>query len=324
MIMKNIYITRIIPQITLDMLQAKGYSIDVYAKDQVPTQDEIILALQRKPYDAVISLLTDKIDSKVFDASPTVKIYANYATGYDNVDIVEAKKRGIVVTNTPGNYAYCIAEHAIALMLGLTTRTVEANDFVRAGKYQGWSPMNFVGTDLEKKTLGLVGAGKIGERVAHHASKGFDMNVIYYDVNRNEKIEKEFGAKYFPNVEDVLKQSDIVSLHVPLLDSTHHLINEARLHMMKPGAFLINTSRGPVIDENALVQALKDGTIRGAGLDVFEFEPKLAEGLAQLPNVILTPHIASARESARNEMAKIAAENVISVLETGVAKNPVN
>jgi glyoxylate reductase len=251
-------------------------------------------------------------------------LYANYAVGYDNIDVVEAKKRGILVTNTPGNYSYCIAEQTLALMLGLTTRMVEADNFVRAGKYLGWSPVNFVGTDLEKKTLGLVGAGKIGERVAHHCARGFEMKVIYYDVMRNEKIEKEYGAEYFPNVEDVLKRADIVSLHVPLLDSTHHLINEARLKLMKPTAFLINTSRGPVVDENALVEALKAGTIRGAGLDVFEFEPKLADGLAQLPNVILTPHIASARESARNEMAKIAAENVISFLETGTVKNGVN
>lgn len=321
---KNIYITRIIPQIALDMLQEKGYSIDVYAKDQVPTQEELIEALQRKQYDAVITLLTDKIDLKLFDAAPSVKLYANYATGYDNIDVAEAKKRGISITNTPGNYAYCIAEHTMALMLGLTTRIVEADNFVRAGKYQGWSPMNFVGTDLQGKTLGLIGAGRIGERVAHHASQGFDMNVIYYDVTRNEKIEKEYGAKYFENVEDVLKQADIVSLHVPLLDSTHHLINEARLKMMKSTAFLINTSRGPVVDENALVVALMNGTIRGAGLDVFEFEPKLAEGLAQFPNVILTPHIASARESARTEMAKIAAENVISFLETGEVKHGVS
>jgi lactate dehydrogenase-like 2-hydroxyacid dehydrogenase len=200
---------------------------------------------------------------------------------------------------------------------------VEADDFVRAGKYTGWAPMLLVGTDVEQKTLGLIGAGRIGERVAHHASRGFDMPVIYYDVIRNEKIEKEYGAKYYPKVEDVLKLADVVSLHVPLLDSTRHLINDARLKMMKPSAFLINTARGPVVDEKALVKALQRGTIRGAGLDVFEFEPKLAEGLAELPNVILTPHIASARESARNEMAKVAAENVIEFLEKGTVKNVV-
>jgi glyoxylate reductase len=319
--MKNIYITRQIPEIVVEILRAKGYSIDMNMKEIVPSQADIIEALQRKPYDAVITLLTDKINSKIFDAVPNIKLFANYATGFDNIDIVEAKKRGILVTNTPGNYAYCIAEHAIALMIGLTTRMVEADSFVRAGKYQGWDPMLFVGTDLEKKTLGLIGAGRIGERVAHHASRGFDMPVVYYDVVRNEKIEKEYGAKYYPKVEDVLKLADVVSLHVPLLDSTRHLINDARLKMMKPGAFLINTARGPVVDEKALVKALQRGTIRGAGLDVFELEPKLAEGLAELPNVILTPHIASARESARNEMAKVAAENVIEFVEKGTVKN---
>ncbi len=321
--MKNIYITRQIPENGVELLRSKGYSIDMNMKEAVPTQAELIEALKRKPYDAVVTLLTDKIDATVFDAVPSVKLYANYATGFDNIDIAGAKKRGILVTNTPGNYAYTIAEHAIALMIGLTTRMVEADDFVRAGKYKGWDPMLFVGTDMQGKTLGLIGAGRIGERVAHHASRGFDMKVIYTDVVRNEKMEKEFGITYVPTIEDVLKQADVVSLHVPLLDSTRHLINESRLKLMKPTAYLINTSRGPVVDENALVVALKDGTIRGAGLDVFEFEPKLAEGLAELPNVILTPHIASARESARSEMAKVMAENVIEFLEKGTVRNGV-
>ncbi|MEN9524517.1 MAG: hypothetical protein RL536_586 [Candidatus Parcubacteria bacterium] len=320
---KNIYITRAIPQLAIDTLKARNYSIDINPNDQVPSQSEIIDALRKKSYDAVICLLTDKIDSKVFDSAPTVKLYANYAVGYDNIDTEEARKRGILVTNTPGNYSYCIAEHTMALMLGLSTRMVEADDFVRAGKYHGWSPMSFIGSDLEKKTLGLIGAGKIGERVAHHATRGFDMRVIYYDVNRNDKIEKEYGVEYVADIGDVLRQADVISLHVPLLDSTKHLINDARLKIMKPTAFLINTSRGPVVDENALVSALKDGTIAGAGLDVFEFEPKLAEGLAQLPNVIMTPHIASARQSARNEMAKMVADNVIEFLETGKVKNGV-
>lgn len=321
--MKHIYITRRIPESCLEILRAKGYEVDMNTEEAIPTQIDIIEALKKKPYDVVITLVTDKIDASIFDAVPNIKLYANYAIGFDNIDIVEAKKRGILVTNTPGNYAYCIAEHTIALILGLTTRMVEADDFVRAGKYTGWAPMLLVGTDVEQKTLGLIGAGRIGERVAHHASRGFDMPVIYYDVIRNEKIEKEYGAKYYPKVEDVLKLADVVSLHVPLLDSTRHLINDARLKMMKPSAFLINTARGPVVDEKALVKALQRGTIRGAGLDVFEFEPKLAEGLAELPNVILTPHIASARESARNEMAKVAAENVIEFLEKGTVKNVV-
>ena len=306
------------------MLIDKGYNVDIYPKEDPPTQKEIIKYLKKKPYDAVLSLLTDKIDANIFDIAPTVKIYANYAVGFDNIDVSEAKKRGILVTNTPGAFSDCIAEQTMAFILGLTTRMVEADDFMRKGKYEGWSPMNFMGTDLKGKTLGLLGAGHIGERVAYHASKGFDVKVIYYDVVRNEKIENDCGAVFYPTVEEVLKQSDIVSLHVPLLDSTKHLINEERLKLMKPSSFLINTSRGPVIDEVALVKALQTGVIRGAGLDVFEFEPKLTKGLIKLPNVILTPHISSARESARNEMATLAAQNIIDFFDSGKPKNQVN
>lgn len=280
--------------------------------------------LSKKQYDGVITLLTDKIDSLIFDAVPSVKIYANYAVGFDNLDIAEAKKRAIVLTNAPGSSSDCVAEHAMALILGLTTRMVEADDYVRSGKYKGWSPMHFIGTDLKGKTLGLLGAGRIGERVAYMASKGFGVSVIYYDIARNSKIENDCGAIFLPTVEEVLKQADIVSLHLPLLDSTKHIINDERLKLMKPNSFLVNTSRGPIVDEIALVQALQDGIIKGAGLDVFEFEPKLSRGLAKLPNVILTPHIASARESARNEMAKIVAENIIKFFETGTPLNQVN
>ncbi|MBP6858478.1 MAG: D-glycerate dehydrogenase [Candidatus Pacebacteria bacterium] len=320
---KSVYITRVIPSIAVEMLKKRGYDVDVYPHDRVPSQREIIKALQKKQYDAVISLLTDKVDATLFDATPSVKLYANYATGFDNIDVAEAKKRGIQAANTPGNYAYTIAEHTLALMLGLTTRMVEADRFTRAGKYKGWSPMNLVGTDLKGKKLGLIGAGRIGERVAHHCYHGFDMEIVYHDINRNETLDHDYHARRCETVEEVLVQSDIVSLHVPLLDSTHHLMNELRLKMMKPTAFLINTSRGPVVDENALVKALQDGAIAGAGLDVFEFEPKLARGLNKLPNVILTPHIASARESARTEMAKVAAQNVIEFIEHGTVKNSV-
>ncbi|MEK7609578.1 MAG: D-glycerate dehydrogenase [Patescibacteria group bacterium] len=321
---KQIYITRIIPEIAEKMLREKGYEVDIYPEDRIPKKQEIIQALKNKQYDAVISLLTDKIDSEVFDSAPTVKIYANYAVGFDNIDVAEARKRNIVVTNTAGNYSFCIAEHAMALILGLATRIVEADDFVRKGKYKGWAPMNFIGHDIKGMKIGLIGAGKIGAEMARIASRGFDMKVIYHDVNRNENIERKYGAQYLETIEDVLKQADVVTLHVPLLDSTYHLINEIRLKMMKPSSYLINTSRGPVVDENALVKALQDGVIKGAGLDVFEFEPKLAKGLSDLPNVILTPHIASASEETRNEMARIVAQNVIDFLETGKATATVN
>ncbi|PJE74414.1 MAG: D-glycerate dehydrogenase [Candidatus Taylorbacteria bacterium CG10_big_fil_rev_8_21_14_0_10_41_48] len=320
---KSVFVTREIPAIAIERLRSRGYTVDVGGWKVPPTQREIIRALKKKPYDAVLTLLTDKIDATVFDAVPHTKLYANYAIGYDNVDIKEAQKRGIFVTNTPGSYSDSIAEHTIALVLSLTARITESDRFVRAGKYKGWSPMNFIGTDLAGKTIGIVGTGRIGASVAHHFAKGFDSKIIYYDVVRNEKIEKDCGATFVPSVEEVLRLADIVTIHVPLLESTHHLINEARLHMMKPTAYLVNTSRGPVIDEVALVNALKSNVIRGAGLDVFEFEPKLARGLTKLSNVVLTPHIASAREHARDEMARVVADNIIDFIEGKIPRNNV-
>lgn len=321
--MKKIFITREIPEIGIRMLKDKGYEVDVSTEKYPLSQKQLIKYLKKKPYDAVLSLLTDTVDAKVLDAVPTAKIFANYAMGFNNFNLADAKARNVTITNTPGDFGYCIAEHAMALTLGLTTRMVEADQYVRKGKYKGWSPMNFIGSDLKGSTLGIIGTGHIGEKLAYQAKNGFEMNVIYYDIKRNENIEKSGVATFVSSIEDLLKQSDVVSLQVPLLDSTFHLINEERLKLMKKTAVLVNTSRGPVIDEVALVKALQNKTIAGAGLDVFEFEPKLAKGLAKLPNVILTPHIASARNSARNEMAVMAANNIISYLETGKAINPV-
>lgn len=321
--MKNIFVTRRIPDVGLKMLEEKGYSLTVRDSDMPPSQEELNFALKEKEYDAIVTLLTDKIDSSVFDANPGIKLYANYAIGFDNIDIVEAKKRGIFVTNTPGSYANCVAEHAIALMFALSTRLVEGYEYVKAGKYKCWSPDIFIGTDLSGKTLGLIGAGRIGEKVAWRMMHGFDMKIIYHDIKRNETLDNEDKAEYKETVEDVLKEADIVTLHTPLLPETRHLINEERLKMMKPTAFLINTSRGPVVDEMALLKALEDKWIRGAGLDVMEFEPNPVPGLLDLPNVIITPHIASARESARNEMAKILAENIIDYFEGREPRNNV-
>ncbi|MEI8337532.1 MAG: D-glycerate dehydrogenase [bacterium] len=321
---KNIFVTRKIPDIGIKMLEEKGYSLDINPKNYPLSQKEIIKYLKKKPYDAVLSLLTDKIDSKVFESAPSVKLYANYATGFDNVDINEAKIRGIAVTNSPGNLtAEAVAEHTIALMLALAARIVEADEFVRQKKYKGWEPMNFIGTDLLGKTLGLVGAGRIGDRVAFYA-KGLGFKIIYTDVTRNERIEKDEDAVFCSSLDELLKQSDVVSLHVPLLDSTKHLINEEKFKIMKPTSFLINTSRGPVIDEKALEVALRNKIISAAAIDVFEFEPKITPGLLKLQNIILTPHIASASIEARNQMAEVTAQNIIDFFETGNPKNKVN
>lgn len=321
---KKIYITRKIPDIALSMLNEKGYEVDVYSEDRSLTQDEIISELGKKEYDAVICLLTDEINSKIFDVAPSVKIYANYAAGFNNIDISEAGKRNIIVTNTPAVSSQAVAEHAIALMLSLTTRLVEGDYYMREGKYNGWSPMLLMGTDLIGKTIGLVGVGNIGSRVAKILYGGFGSSILYFDVNENKDLENKYEAKRCQTIEELLQHADIVSLHVPLIPSTHHLINEDKLKLMKPEAFIINTSRGPVIDERALVTALKNNVIKGAALDVFEFEPQMSEGLSELKNVVLTPHIASSRDTARNEMARLVAQNVIDFLEGREPKNKIN
>jgi len=319
----KVYITRQIPENGIKILKDKGYEVDINTENRPLTKEELINNLKDKNYDAVLTLLTDIIDKEVMDSAPTVKIFANFAIGFNNLDIVEAKKRGIFMTNTPGGGADRVAEHTWALILALTCRVVEGDKYVREGKYNGWDPMLLHGTKLAGKTLGILGSGRIGSDVAHRGKNGFEMNVVYYDIKRNEQLEKDFNATFYSSVEEVLKVSDIVSIHVPLLDSTHHLINEERLKLMKPSAYLINTSRGPVIDENALVKALQNKTIKGAGLDVFEFEPKLSPGMVELPNLIMTPHIASGTEEARIDMANISANNIVECLEGSVPKNSV-
>ena len=313
--MARIYITRMVSEAGIKMLKDKGYEVIINPEDRVLTKEELITALKGQNYDALFCLLTDKIDGEVMDSfGPQLKIVANMAMGFDNIDVEEAKKRGIMVANTPGVLTDTVAEHTFALMLSIAHRIAEADKFTRALKYQGWAPMLLLGNDLSGKTLGIVGLGRIGSRVAYHALKGFDMKVVYYDVKRNEEFEKEFSAVYMP-LEDLLKQSDFISIHVPLLDSTRHLINAENLKLMKPSAYLVNTSRGPVIDEAALAYALANKTIRGAALDVFEFEPKIAPELLQLDNIILTPHIASATEETRSKMSALAATNIIEALE---------
>jgi glyoxylate reductase len=321
---KKVFVTRRIPENGLNMLRDAGLAVTVSSQDRPLTKAELIAALRAVPYDAVLSLLTDQIDAEVFDAAPTVKIFANYAIGFNNIDLIEARRRGVLVTNTPGGGADRVAEHTWGLILALTCRIVEGDQFVRSGKYVGWDPIIFHGTKLAGKTLGIIGTGRIGADVARRAVHGFEMKVIYHDIIRNEKLEKDFGAVFQPNVEEVLRAADIVSLHTPLTKETTHLINQARLALMKKEAFLINTSRGAVVDEKALVAALQRGAIAGAGLDVFENEPNLTPGLAALPNVVLTPHIASATTEARLEMARMAAANIIAAIAGETPPNQVS
>jgi len=322
--MSKIYITRKIPDIGLSMLREKGFELDISPKDRPLSKRELVKALQKKPYDGVLCLLTDTIDGEVFDAVPRAKIFANYAVGFNNIDVAEAKKRGITITNTPGALTEAVAEHTIALLLSLVRHIPESEQYLRKGKYMGWGPELFLGEELQGKVLGIFGAGRIGGRVAEIAGKGLGMKIIYYDIKRIEEFERATGASFRATLEEVLKEADVVSLHIPLLPTTTHLINTERLNLMKKTAYLLNTSRGPVIDENALVNALKNGVIRGAALDVFEFEPKLAKGLEKLPNVVITPHTASATKSARDGMAALAVKNLIAFFEGRTPPNAVS
>ncbi len=322
--MSKIFITRQIPEIGINILREKGYDVTIGENKTPPTEEELINEIKDKNYDVVVTLLTDKINNKVFDASPSTKLFANYAIGYDNIDVEEATRRGVYVTNTPGDYVGGIAEHTIGLMLALMAKLVPADTFVRQGKYSGWDPMIFIGDKLEGKTVAIIGTGRIGEQVARKLYGGFGVKIVYFDTKRNEKIEKECNALFVDSIDETLSISDVISIHVPLLDSTHHLINKDNLKKMKPSAYLINTSRGAVIDEVALVEALKSGQIRGAALDVYEFEPKLASGLIELQNTILSPHIASAQTESREDMSMIMAQNVVDYIEGRIPRNKVN
>lgn len=317
----KIYITRRIPEDGIKKLQNKGYEVIINSEDRVLTKEELTAALQGKNYDAVLCLLTDKIDDEVLAAAgPQVKIFANYAVGVDNIDLSAAQKRGIIVSNTPGVLTESVAELTIGLIFAITKRIVEADEFTRRGKFVGWAPMLFLGSDLKDKTLGIIGLGRIGGEVARRMHDGFGMNIIYFDAKRNEELEKIYHVEY-ADLETLLKTSDIVSIHVPLLPTTRHLIDAQKLAMMKPSAYLINTSRGPILDEIALVEALKNKVIRGAAIDVYEKEPALTPGLAELDNIVLTPHIASASFETRSKMAEMAADNIIAVLENQTPPN---
>lgn len=308
--MTRVFVTQRIPEAGVTLLQDAGYEVVVSEKDGILTPEELLSAVQAQEYDAILSTLCDNITPEVLAAAPNVRIVANYAVGYDNIDLAAAKERDITVTNTPGVLTDAVAEHTFALLLALARRIPESDRFTRAGKYHGWMPTLLLGVELKGKKLGLIGCGRIGSRVAELAG-AFGMEVLYNDIKRSEDFEQSTGAVFVETPDELLAQADFVSLHVPLLDATRHLVNAERLARMQPGAFLINTSRGPVIDEVALVKALKENAIRGAALDVFENEPDLTPGLAELENVILTPHVASATEEARDAMSTMAAQSII-------------
>jgi glyoxylate reductase len=306
----SVYVTRQIPQPNIDTLCAE-FDVEVNPDDRALTREELKEKVRGRA--AVISLLTDTIDGEILDAAgPQLKIVANYAVGFNNFDLKAATARKIILTNTPGVLDDATATHTFTLLLATARRIAEADKYVRDGKWRGWAPMFFIGLDVDRKTLGIAGLGRIGKNVARKA-RGFDMKILYSDMQRDAGFEAETGA-VFVDKPTLLKESDFLTLHVPLTPDTRHYIGAAELRQMKPTAVLINAARGPVVDEKALVQALREKWIFGAGLDVFEDEPALAPGLTELDNVVIVPHIASATTDTRLAMGEIAVGNVKKVL----------
>jgi glyoxylate reductase len=305
----KIVVTRKIPGNSLSRLSEGGNEVVISDLDRALTPEELIE--KSAGADALLSLLTDKIDGEVLDAiGPQLKIVSNYAVGFDNIKVPDATERGIVVTNTPSDEVNeAVAEHTWALILSLTRRVVEADEATRRGAYKGWEPDIFLGMSLAGKTLGIVGMGRIGTMVARRAG-GFNMKVLYTKRSPDPEAEKNFGVQ-FASLDDLLSQSDVVSMHVPLTDETRHMINKDTLAKMKKGAFIVNTARGPVIDEHDLVSALRDGHIAGAALDVFDNEPNIHPELIGMSQVVTTPHIASATWEAREKMGSQAVDSIL-------------
>jgi len=301
-------------------LTAKGWDIVVREESPlIPTEDEIIEFAHKA--DGLVTFLTDRITPRVLDNLTHLRIIANCAVGYDNIDVDYATQKGIMVTNTPDVLTNAVAEYTWGLILALVRHIPAADRFTRAGKFNGWQLDLFLGDELAGKTLGIVGAGRIGTAVGLKAP-GFQMSLLYYDKQRNVKLES-IGARSC-NLHELLQASDIVTLHLPLTRETYHIIGEAELSLMKPTAYLINTARGPIIDEHALINCLTTNCIKGAALDVYEYEPYVPEVLRKLSNVLLLPHIGSATYKARQLMSHATVTNLIAGLEGKIPPNLIN
>ncbi|TKJ36083.1 D-glycerate dehydrogenase [bacterium (candidate division B38) B3_B38] len=306
----SVLVTRRLPEPVLQKLKAKCQA-DINYEDTPLSKEEIIHRVADK--DGMVTLLTDKIDRDIIDAGTKLKVISNVAVGYDNIDYHYARQKNIYVTNTPEVLTEATADLTWALILSVVRNIVPADRFTRQVKFKEWQLFLFLGSDLKGKRLGIIGLGRIGRAVAQRAS-GFEMEVVYYDIQRADReLEKRLKVTYLP-LDQLLKTSDIITLHPPLTSQTHHLIDQKEFQLMKPGAYLINASRGPVVNEKALVEALKRKSIAGAGLDVYENEPRIEPELLAMDNVVLLPHIGSASLETRTKMAMIAIENVLQVV----------
>lgn len=315
----QVLVTRALPGDVLQPLQAIA-DVDVHTENRELDKQELIARIRGKQ--AVISMLVNPMDSEVMDAAPELRIIANYAVGYNNIDVGEATRRGIAVSNTPDVLTDATADMAWALLLGIARRIPEGDRYMREGRFQGWYPTLLLGGNVTGRTLGIIGMGRIGQAVAERAA-GFKMKVLYHNRSRlPEAIERQLNAEYAP-LEELLSRADFVSLHAPYQPGSPYTIGAEQLQKMKQSAYLINTSRGPLVDERALVAALAGKVIAGAALDVFEHEPAMAPGLSELANVVLAPHLGSATIDTRLAMGEMAVSNVIAVLQGGEPVTPV-
>ncbi len=314
---KKVFVTREILPEGLELLK-KNFDVDLWTDYAPPSKETIKEHI--KDADAILTMLSDKIDAEIINAAPKLKIIAQLAVGYDNIDLEAAKKRGIYVTNTPDALTDASADFSFALLMAITRRVVEADKYVRAGNWKvAWHPSMMLGAPLRGTTLGIIGAGRIGQAMAKRG-RGFDMKILYFNRSAKPEFEKECGAKRV-DLDTLLKESDFVSLHVPLNDQTRGLINAEKLELMKKTAYLISNARGPVIEEKALYEALKKHKIAGAALDVFCQEPTPANNpLLELDNIVVAPHISSANTATRTKMSVMNAEDIIAVL-TGKEPN---
>ena len=316
----RVYVTRLLPQAAMDKVHS-FCEAKIWEGELPPPRDVL---LQNVPeVEGLLTLLTDKVDSELMDRAKKLKVISNCAVGFDNVDVKEATKRGIIVGNTPGVLTDTTADFAFALLMAAARRVVEGDRVVRAGKWKTWGPMILLGQDVHNSTLGIIGFGRIGLAVAKRA-QGFGMRILYSDVIRNKQAESELGIEYV-DMNRLLAESDFITVHTNLTPETHHLIGQKQFELMKKTAILVNTSRGPIVDNMALYNALRSGKIGYAALDVTEPEPLPADHpLLTLENVIVVPHIASASVATRTKMGLMAADNLIAGLKGEMPPNPVN
>ncbi|MBA4396985.1 MAG: D-glycerate dehydrogenase [Syntrophus sp. (in: bacteria)] len=317
---RKILVTGRLPDVVLSML-AERFEVESQDEDRPIERRRLLDAVGEK--DGLLCMITDGIDAELLSHAPRLKMIANMGVGYNNIDVSAATARGIPVSNTPGVLTEATADLAFTLLLAIARRVVEGDRRVRAGEFKFWAPFLFLGTEVSGKTLGIVGMGRIGKAMAQRA-RGFDMPVLYHNRSRIESAEEDRLGAGYESIEELLRKSDFVSLHVPLSAQTRYLIGSEELALMKPSAYLINTSRGPVVDEQALLAALQAGQIAGAALDVYEHEPVLTPGLTLLDNVILLPHVGSATLETRTRMAAMAAQNLIAGLGGQKPQNLVN